>query len=282
MPLIFQGYLPNFSILLVFYIVFYCVQKQQKNDGMASIQMIHFSIQTSLLSILAAWVLGFVGLFWSLIFFVPAMIVSAGYAMGRSNSSEGSCLMIVMITIVIFVIIGSFMGGLDMRDWYTFQHDCPRVSVNELPMRTEDAFVVSDGLVKFELTGHHTWTSTDKEGNTTTHRASYAPIVDANWTEAKPISAWVDVEHQSEWVGRIVRDSASEKEWVAVQNAKLLHSVRGVGEGEDTFRIVDSDESLIEGIQFSQYFQLPFVILEALMGLVLLVWFRKSGRTSAT
>ena len=159
---------------------------------------------------------------------------------------------------VVVCLTGSFMGATELRDWTLFQHDCPQVSANELPQRTENAFVVSDAVVKVGLKGIHTWTHTDKEGRTSTHKAVYAPLVDESWTEGDPIPAWLDVEHKFNWVGRIVRASASEREWVAVQNAKLLHNLKGVGEGEDTYRVVVSDEILIDRIQYRDQILLWF------------------------
>ena len=280
LPLVFQGYLPSFTILAVFYMIFYFVQNRRQLQALAPIQWLHFSVQTSLLSIFAAWILGFVGLMWSLLFFIPAMIVSGIFAFGRSKSSSNGCLMVVVLSVMIFVIMNSFMGGLDMRDWYTFQHECPIVKADDLPNRTEDAFVVNNAVVRHDLKGSHTWTSKDKEGKTTTHHAYYAPLVDEAWTKSDPIPAWVDVEHKEKWVGRVIRDSASDNEWIAVQNSKFLYTLKGVGDGEDTYRIVESDEELINAIQFAQYFQIPFVIIQVLMGLFMLFWFRNDGKKS--
>ena len=281
MPLIYQGYLPNFMILMAFYIVFWLVQSRRKLEQLSAIQLIHFTIQSSLASIIAAWLCGYLGLLWSLLFFIPALLISGGYAVARSkSSSKMGCSVYVMATLLLFVIIGSFMGATELRDWTLFQHDCPQVSANELPQRTENAFVVSDAVVKVGLKGIHTWEHTDKEGRTTTHSAVYAPLVDESWTEGDPIPAWLDVEHKFNWVGRIVRASASEREWVAVQNAKLLHNLQGVGEGEDTFRVVVSDEILIDRIQFAQGFQILFVFFEVIYAMGLLFWNRNATRKS--
>jgi hypothetical protein len=142
--------------------------------------------------------------------------------------------------------------------------------------------VVSHALIQRQYTGHHSWVTTDAEGDSTTHHAYYAPLVDTDWTIEQPVKAWVDMDDSGvEWVGRIIRDSASENEWVAVANAKVIYGLSGIGAGEDTFRVVESDKKLIEDIKFQATFNMVVQVVIVIFTLFSLFWVRNDGARSA-
>lgn len=280
LPILFQSFLINLTALSLFYAMFWFFQYQRNLQHLGPIQLMHFSLQMSILSIFTAWILGFVGLMWALFFYIPLLIFTAGNAFVKvkNGQSTNGCVFGIPIVLFIFIQVSAFMGGLALRDWYIFQHECPAITAQELPQRTEKAFVITDAEPRLEYTGTHSWTTKDKEGKTTTHYAYYAPLVSASWTKAELVPAWVDVEdNKGQWVGRIIRDSASDKEWQAVRNAKLKYGISGVGEGEDTFRMVESDGELIHDVNFAKWFQLFFIGLLILFASIVLLWMRNEG-----
>lgn len=286
LPLVFQNLLPNFLLITVIYVVVQLIQRKINVQGIALVQMMNALMKVGIISILTAWTFGFFGMGIAIAFFVVALLTSSIYSMVQTKASNsGEVNGFVVFSLFILVLMSSvtgFMSGSILKDWYVFQHECPLVQVSDLPNHESDAFVVSHALIQHQYTGHYSWVTTDAEGDSTTHHAYYAPLVDLDWTIEQPVKAWVDMDDSDvEWVGRIIRDGASENEWVAVANAKVVYGLTGIGDGEDTFRVVESDEKLIEGIKFQATFNMVVQVIIVIFTLFSLFWVRHDGARSA-
>ena len=282
LPLVFQSYQINLLFISIFYGIFILTAHKLNVQRLYLVQMGHATIRFGIISTVSIWIYGFSGWQISLVFLLLAGFLSTGlaYFQTRRKLDVHKIIFSIPICLAILLMVFTFEGGSKLYDWTIFHGSCPTVSANELPQRTEQAFVVSDAQIMRNMRGHHQWQTTDSDGNTKTHDAYYGPLVDRNWTKAEPVPAWVDLQRRDiEWVGRIVREPASADEWMAVVNAQLRFGLSG-GSRAQTFRVVESDAVLIQEVSDNRGRQLIVLALVVLMSSGSLFWVRYEGVTS--
>lgn len=285
LPFVFQVFQINLAVALVFYAVFILTAQKLNVQGLSLIQLCHSFIRLAILAVLSIWIYGLYGGWAMVLFVLPASLVSFGYSFFKTRKSVplNGFLLMIPFAIFGFLLVVTIEAGSTLSDWMTFHRDCPTVSVRELADRSERAFVVTNADIKRALVGHHTWESTDSDGNTTTYHAYYAPLVDQAWTPAEPIVAWVDLDDPDvEWVGRLIKDPPSDEEWTAVRNAKSKHSLIGVGRqnGEETYRVVESDVAIIQTVNENRVYHLIALVFILVLSAVSLFWVRDDGALS--
>ncbi|MEC8380064.1 MAG: hypothetical protein VXZ96_07075 [Myxococcota bacterium] len=285
LPFVYQELYLNVVIAIIFYGVFILTAKKLNVQGLSLIQICHSFIRLAILSVLAIWVYGLFGGWFMLAFALPTTLISFAVAFTQTRRSVPLNGFLLMLPFIIFslLLVLAIEAGSTLNDWTTFHQDCPTVSVRELPERTERAFVVTNAEIKRQMLGHHTWESSDSDGNTTTHHAYFAPLVDEQWEPSDPVFAWVDLRNANvEWVGRLVREESSDEEWIAVRNAKKKHGLTGAGRqnGEQTYRIVESDEVIIQTVKQNRTYHLLILLVIMCLSSISLFWVRKDGAVS--
>jgi Ca2+/Na+ antiporter len=267
-PPLFGLLIPNILIMIMIIVFLAFVRLRSSKKAAEVSRLIQIMFYCPLSAAIGVILCG-LSSFWLCLLYIPLTLfivykwfsTEAKVWETKNGDSGLGCLFFLVFSLSVIV----FVTQRGLRDWYRFQGEVQRVTVEELPQKRDVLYIVPNATVIDQYTGTHSWVTTDSEGDTTTHTVYYAPLVDIGWTKDDEIAAWVDVEGSYQWTGRLERKDPGENHWVAVSNAKSRHGLKGVGQNEAIYRIVPNDTDLIEDVNFGNLY------LKILIGVFLLI-----------
>lgn len=257
LPSLFGLLLTNIVIMIMI-IVFFAFVRLRASKKIAEISRLIQVMFYCPLSAAIGVILCSLSSFWLCLLYIPLLIFfgikwfSTEANVWRTYKGDTAKSILFILVVSLSIIVFVFQSGL--RDWYRFQGDVQRVTVVELPQKSDELYFVPNAMVLEQYRGTHSWVTTDSEGDSTTHTVYYAPLVDIEWTKDDKVGAWVDVEGGYDWTGRLERKDPSDNHWVAVSNAKARHGLIGVGQNEAIYRIVPNDTELIKDVRSGNFF----------------------------